>query len=113
MNIVHGFLLHLVNVANTVEQIIFIIDLKGIKLKTLSNKLLNPALKKTIALCIQYFPEILFKGFIVNTPMFFQQTWNEIEKILPKTTAEKIRVIGKSTDAEINLLVFVLFVYDL
>lgn len=105
MSIVHGLVLQLVEIANNVEQIIFIVDLKGIKLKAISNKLIGPAVKKVISLCLQYFPEILFKGFIVNAPMFFQQTWSDLEKLIPKPTLEKIRVLGSPSDAEIDLLV--------
>jgi hypothetical protein len=105
MSIVHGLVLQLSELANTVEQIIVIVDLKGIKLKSLSNKLIIPAIKKVIALSLQYFPEMLFKAFIVNAPMFFQQTWSELEKLMPKPTLDKIRILGSPSDAEINLLV--------
>lgn len=105
MTIVHGLLAEIAELANKHEQIIFIVDLKGIKLKTLNNKFIGPAIKKIIPLCNQYFPEFLYKGFIVNVPMFFQQTWSELEKLIPKETFGKIRLLGNPTDPEINLLV--------
>ena len=105
MDLVHGIILHLAQAASKAEQIILIIDLKKIKPKSFSNKTLSTALKKAISLSLQYFPEFLYKGFIVNAPMSFSTFWDSICALLPETTKKKIRVIGGSSDPEITLMV--------
>ena len=105
MSLVHGIVLQLTHLANRAEQIILIVDLKKIKVKTFSNKLINTAIKKVIALCTQYFPELLYKGFIVNAPMSFSQFWGTFESLIPPPTLAKFRVIGGATDPEISALV--------
>lgn len=105
MNIVNGLMLHLAQVANRAEQIILIIDLKKIKAKVLSNKILISALRKTISLALQYFPELLYEGFIVNAPMSFSKLWDSLASLLPASTKEKVRVIGACTHPAITALV--------
>jgi hypothetical protein len=109
MSIVHGLAMQLTQIGSRVEQIILIIDLKGIKVKTLSNKIVNSAIKKTIAMITQYFPEMLYKGYIVNAPMAFSQFWSTLGAIIPATTFSKIKVTGSGTDPDISLKVFVVF----
>ena len=110
MSIVHGIALQLMQIASRVEQIILIIDLKGIKVKTFSNKIVNNAVKKLIALFTQYFPEVLHKGYIVNAPMAFSQYWSTLEALIPAETRSKFKVTGSATDPGISLSVF-LFIY--
>ena len=105
MSLVHGVVLHLTQIANKAEQIVLIIDMKKIKVKTFSNKMINTALKKIIGLSLQYFPEFLYKGFIVNAPMSFSQFWDTLSTTIPSSTLSKIRVIGGSSDPEIEHLV--------
>ncbi len=105
MSLVHGVALQMTQVGNRCEQIILIIDLKKIKVKTFSNKMITTALKKIIGLSLQYFPEILYKGFIVNAPMSFSQVWGTFESAIPAATLGKFRVIGGPSDPEIVSLV--------
>jgi len=105
MSIVHGAALHLTQLANKADQIILVVDLKKIKVKTFSNKIINAALKKIIGLCVQYFPDFLYKCFIVNAPMSFSQFWGTFESLVPTATHAKIRVIGGPSDPEITSLV--------
>ncbi len=105
MSLVHGIMLQLSQVANRAEQIVLIIDLKRIKVKTFSNKMINAALKKAIGLGLQYFPGLLAKGFIVNAPMSFSQLWGTYESNIPAETLAKIRVIGGASDPDISVCV--------
>ena len=105
MSLVHAIAIQLTQAANRAEQIIFIVDLKKIKVKTFSNKMLNTALKKVIALATQYFPDLLYKGFIVNAPMSFSQLWSTFESSIPASTLAKIKVIGGPTNSELTSLV--------
>lgn len=101
MSIVHGIMLHLTQIANKSEQMTLVIDLKRIKVKTFSNKMVVTALKKIIGLSQQYFPELLHKGFIVNAPMSFSQVWSTYESSMAPETLGKFRVIGGASDPEI------------
>lgn len=103
--LVHAAVLQLVVLANRAEQMVLVVDLKGIKVKLLSNKMIFSALKKIISLCLQYFPEFLYKGFIVNVPLSFTKLWNTLEAQLPASTRGKIRVIGGCTHPDIAALV--------
>eukprot|EP01022_Parablepharisma_sp_SALTPOND_P016806 TRINITY_DN2554_c0_g1_i1.p3 TRINITY_DN2554_c0_g1~~TRINITY_DN2554_c0_g1_i1.p3 ORF type:complete len:180 (-),score=10.72 TRINITY_DN2554_c0_g1_i1:979-1518(-) len=105
MSLVHGIALQLTQIANKAEQAILIVDLKKIRVKTFSNKMVNTALKKIIGLSLQYFPDFLYKGFIVNAPMSFSQVWDSYSTLLPPATLAKIRVIGGPSDPEITSLV--------
>jgi len=103
MSLVHGIALHLTQIADKAEQLVFIVDLKGLKIKALSNKMINTAIKKIISLAIQYFPELLCKGYIVNAPMAFSQYWNNLEPLMPPATYAKFKVTGSPYDSEILL----------
>jgi len=111
MDFVNGIAVQLMEIASKAEQIMVIIDLKKIKAKTFSNKTINAAIKKIIALGVQYFPELLYKAFIVNAPMSFSQLWSTFESFIPAPTRGKIRVIGGATDPEISLCVFSISIY--
>lgn len=50
---------------------IAIIDLKGAKLKDLSNKQMVTVYKQAVLEFQRFFQEMLYKAFIVNAPMFF------------------------------------------
>jgi hypothetical protein len=98
MSLVHGLALQVTEIANRTERLVLVVDLKGLKLKTLNNKMLNAALKRLIPMCSQFFPELLHRGFIVNAPMFFSQLWSTVEKLLSPETRLKLRVIGAPSD---------------
>jgi len=109
MNLVHGIALQLAQVASNAEQLILIIDLKKVKSKLYSNKTLNAAIKKAIPLCLKLFPELLYKAFIVNSPMSFSGFWDSISSLLPSNTKSKIKVLGGPSNEEITSLVFLSF----
>ncbi len=102
MSIVHAIAIQLTQIAARAEQLVLIIDLKGIKVKVFSNKTINGAIKNLATLCGQYFPEILHKAYIVNAPMAFSQYWDTISLLLPPDVAAKFHVTGSSTDPEIQ-----------
>lgn len=59
-----------------VDQFHVIIDLKGVKLKDLSNKELNLILRALLSEWQKFYPEMLDRCFIVNSPMFFEGFWD-------------------------------------
>ena len=105
MALVHALVLQLTLIANGAEQLVLVVDLKGLKMKTMNHKIANAAIRKLIPLCLQYFPNLLYRGFIVNAPMFFQHTWNALTPLLPPATLAKFRVLGGASDHEITALV--------
>jgi hypothetical protein len=86
-----------------VDQMIVIIDLKGAKLKDLSNKQLNVIFKTLLIEYQRYYPEILSKCYVLNTPMFFEGFWeSEIKPHLSQKTCSKIVVTGESSHKELQ-----------
>ena len=87
---------------------IVIVDLKGAKLKDLSNKQVyyiliyfkqvNVIFKSLLIEFQKFYPEMLESAFIVNTPMFFDGIWeSEIKPELSAKTISKIHFTGEST----------------
>lgn len=89
-----------------VDQIIAIIDLKGAKLKDCSNKQMVKVYQQAILEFQRFFPEILYKGFIVNAPMFFQGLWeDELSLTIDKSTLQKIEITGAECHNEMIKLI--------
>ena len=66
---------------------IAIIDLKGAKLKDLSNKQMVTVYKQAVLEFQRFFQEMLYKAFIVNAPMFFYGLWeDELSMTVDKST---------------------------
>ena len=91
---------------NGVDQIIAIIDLRGAKLKDLSNKQMVQVFKQAILEFQRFFPEILYKAFIVNAPMFFEGLWeDELSVTVDKSTLQKIEITGGEQHPEMAELI--------
>ena len=60
-----------------VDQIKVIIDMKGTKLKDLTNKQCLACYKQIVLELQRFFPELVQKIFILNAPMFFENIWEE------------------------------------
>lgn len=72
---------------NGVDQQVVIIDLKGAKLKDLTNqKMLK--LYQQICLEVQrFFPSLVHKIYVLNTPMFFENVWeNQLSQVINPNT---------------------------
>lgn len=84
-----------------VDQIIAIIDLRGAKLKDLSNKSMVQVYKQAILEFQRFFQEMLYKAYIVNAPMFFEGLWeDELSITVDKTTLQKIEITGSESHPE-------------
>jgi len=54
----------------------------------------------------RYYPELLFKCFILNTPMFFEGFWEtEVKPHLSPKTISKILITGESSSRDLQDLV--------
>ena len=64
-----------------------IVDLKGIKLKDLSNKKMIVAFRQIVLELQRFFPELVHKIYVVNAPVFLDGIWeDELSKnIAPET----------------------------
>jgi hypothetical protein len=67
---------------NQADQLVLIVDLKGAKLKDLTNKSLTVAFKNLISNCVKYYPGLLHRCFFVNTPIFFESIWEQEFKLM-------------------------------
>lgn len=68
-----------------VDQFSVIVDMKGMKLKDITNKQLLQVYKQIILEVQRFFPELLHKLYILNTPMFFDSAWdNELSTCIDK-----------------------------
>mmetsp|Transcript_18637 Transcript_18637/g.25136 ORF Transcript_18637/g.25136 Transcript_18637/m.25136 type:complete len:239 (-) Transcript_18637:4270-4986(-) len=80
-----------------VDQIRIVVDLKGAKLKQITNKQLNLIWKEISKELGKRFPEFIQSITVVNTPMFFENFYNN--EILPNLStgmASKILITGES-----------------
>jgi len=79
-----------------VDQFKVIIDMKGMKLKDITNKQILQVYKQLILEVQRFFPELLHKLYILNTPMFFENAWErELSTCIDKQTLkDKIFISG-------------------
>jgi hypothetical protein len=81
-----------------VDQMVLVVDLKGIKLKDLSNKQINVIFRSLLIEFQRFYPELMQKCYIVNTPMFFESFWDgEIKPHMSQKTQQKIIMTGEHT----------------
>ena len=57
------------------DSLVLIIDLKSAKLKDLSNKHANAVFKLLVDQTQRFYPNLLDKCYIVNTPIYFPDYW--------------------------------------
>jgi hypothetical protein len=74
-----------------------IVDLKGATLKELSSKHMQGFIKKLGKLCVDKYPELVHKIFIMNAPMFFDDIFDDLKALFPATTQKKFIVSGGSS----------------
>lgn len=85
---------------HTVEQTLTILDLGGS-----SSKLMNKRVKKFVqiasSIAQDYYPEMLGRMFIVNTPGLFSMAWRIIRPWLDERTQKKISLEGKNFQSKL------------
>ena len=75
-----------------VDQIVMIVDLKGIKLKDITNQQMIKVFKQLLLEVQRFFPELLHKCYVLNAPMFFDNVW---ESQLCQYVADQQGTLGK------------------
>jgi len=87
---------------------IFVFDLAGIGMKHLSRNLIS-FLKPIFDLGQVYYPESLFRMYLVNAPLIFWGTWKIISGLIDPETREKIGVLV-STLASMTYSIIILLI---
>jgi len=85
-----------------VDQIRMVVDLKGTTLKAITNKQLKPLMTDIIREIGLRFPEIVHSCIIVNTPMFFENFFNQEVKPLLGKSSDKVHITGESAPEELT-----------
>lgn len=83
-----------------IDQCIVILDLKGASTTMLSKRIYN-LIQKICSVCQDYYPELLAKLYIVNSPMLFSNIWTVIKTYIDENTKKKIETIGSKFEAQL------------
>lgn len=75
-----------------ITQTLSIIDLKGCSFQSLTQEV-YVYIKNIINIGNTYYPETIYKMFIINTPFVFNTVWSLIKPLIPKRTREKIHIL--------------------
>lgn len=82
---------------------LLIIDLKAVKLKDLQNKRANGLLSSLLVMLQKYYPEMMLKCYILNTPIFFQDYFEQtIKPALSPSSFKKIMITGEAAHPELT-----------
>lgn len=81
------------------EQSCTILDLKGVSLSSFSS--VYSTIKEFSAVAQNYYPEMLGKMFIINTPMLFTAVWSLVKPLLDEVTVSKIQILGYSYQSKL------------
>ena len=82
--------------------------MKGAKLKDITNKQITQVFKQLVLEVQRFFPELLHKVFVLNTPMFFENVWeSQLRQSLaqPEKFDEKLIISNSDTCDELFELV--------
>jgi hypothetical protein len=80
-----------------VENYIQIIDLDGMGVTSFSGNL-KLAIKNSIKLCGEHYPETMGGTFVVNAPWYFRTVWAVVKSFMEPETAKKVRVCGTTSE---------------
>jgi len=83
-----------VKTGSYLEQSCTILDLKGVSLSSFSS--VFSTVKEVSAIAQNYYPEMLGKMFIINSPMLFTAVWTMVKPLLDEVTVSKIHILGYS-----------------
>jgi len=78
-------------------QTLTIIDLKGVSIGNINN-IFYTYLKNIICIGNNYYPETIYKMFIINVPFMFQSVWSIIKIFIPKRTQNKIHILSRGQE---------------
>eukprot|EP00927_Polykrikos_kofoidii_P061481 TRINITY_DN56315_c0_g1_i1.p1 TRINITY_DN56315_c0_g1~~TRINITY_DN56315_c0_g1_i1.p1 ORF type:complete len:526 (+),score=107.80 TRINITY_DN56315_c0_g1_i1:26-1579(+) len=79
-----------------VEHTFCVVDLDGLRLGSLSRRVVRQTVLDILQLQQMYYPEVMGETFIINTPFAFSAVWRLIGGILGEQTKQKLRVFSSS-----------------
>ena len=85
------------------EQSLTILDLKGVSLSGFTS--VFSLVKQVSTIAQNYYPEMLGKMYIINTPMLFTACWSMVKPLLDEVTVKKIDILGSSYKAKLLELI--------
>lgn len=77
---------------------ILIVDLTNMQLANFHGKK-GKALAKIFSMGSTYYPESMWKIYLVNTPMIFRAVWSMVKAWLHPITVNKIQIVGSASEA--------------
>ena len=87
-----------------VDQMKLIIDMKGMKLKDITNQEMLSVYKQLCLEVQRFFPSMLHKLYILNTPMFFEGAWeNQLSQCLdPNIVKNKVFISSNESHEDLS-----------
>ena len=76
-----------------IEQTFSLLNMDGFSMSKLKEKS-RDFVKLAIKIGGDYYPEIMFKMFIVNTPFMFKAAWTIFKPFIDEKTRDKISIVG-------------------
>lgn len=77
----------------TIETTFCIVDCKGFSM-SLMNKKGREFLKIASTLGENYYPEIMWQMYVINTPLMFKAAWAAIKPFINEKSRKKIKILG-------------------
>lgn len=88
------------------DKIINLLDMKGLSMRVLGRASLS-IFKRVLAIDQNYFPEVMYRCYIVNCPVAFRAVWSVVRPMLDKRIQKKIKIYGRVTGKAMDEMVAV------
>ena len=77
----------------TVDSTFSIVDCKGFKMSMINKKTRN-FLQIATKLGQNYYPQIMWNMYVINTPLLFKAVWAAIKPFLNEKSKKRIKILG-------------------
>ena len=88
------------------DKVINLLDMKGLSMRVLGRASMS-IFKRVLAIDQNYFPEMMYRCYIVNCPVAFRAVWSVVRPMLDKRIQKKIKIYGKVTGKAMDEMVAV------
>lgn len=78
------------------DKVINLLDMNGLSSRALGRATMS-IFKRCLAIDQSYFPEVMYRCYIVNCPALFRAVWAAVKPLLDKRIQKKILIYGKVT----------------
>lgn len=80
-----------------------VVDLKGAKLKDLTNQKMMKLYQQLCLEVQRFFPQMVQRVYVLNTPMFFENIWeSQLVKCINENTLKKVVITSNSTHPDLQ-----------